>query len=839
MGAIDMSFIQSKLTNLNGNVTGVLPIANGGTNSSAALNNNRVIISSGGAIVEEAAITASRALASDTNGLPTASVTTATELGYVSGVTSSIQTQINNLQPQAPTVNAWVYVSDLGSDVTGDGTYNKPFATTAAALAIITDASTSKRYGVHIRGTISETNIYIKPYVWYYGDTWGNARLSASSGNITLSPGAYTTGNSRSGFTNIYLTGTTGISLDFVAASASGSHVVEITQVGINGSVTINPNNTNQYFQWEGNSLVFGNMTFHGALGLVFNTFLFGNLTVDQMATAQATGGINFVNMFVGGTTSISSSGSFANPVQMTVCTLTGATTVTGTGATLTADAISIPLKANITVSGGGVLTRTSDVNGLAYSPTTSADWNSVPTTGQTGLDTLATSGVVKSQTQNKVLASPNGSSGVPSFRALVSGDLPAGTGTVTSVAVSGGTTGITTSGGPITTSGTITLAGTLATTNGGTGVTSVTTAPAATAFAGWDANKNLSANSFIPGYATTATAAGTTTLTVSSAQQQYFTGTTTQTVVMPVVSTLVLGQQFQIVNNSTGVVTVQSSGANTILAMAASSAATFTVISTSGTTAASWNYEYTLQAGGSGTVTSVAVSGGTTGLTTSGGPITTSGTITLAGTLAVANGGTGVTSSTGSTNVVLSNGPTLVAPVLGTPASGTLSNCTQLGGVTTGSGVGSGIVGQYIENARTSVTPAWTSATIASIDSGNVTFNDGNETGITLGAGIWDIEGGATWAASGVITVCQIFIGTAKGNSSTGLDNARNNAGISASFEPVGPLTGLANAACALSTPRYRVNLSGNTTYYLKGYALFSSGTTNAVGCIRATRVA
>ena len=47
------------------------------------------------------------------------------------------------------------------------------------------------------------------------------------------------------------------------------------------------------------------------------------------------------------------------------------------------------------------------------------------------------------------------------------------------------------------------------------------------------------------------------------------------------------------------------------------------------------------------GTVTSVAVSGGTTGLTTSGGPITGSGTITLAGTLGVANGGTGLTSLT------------------------------------------------------------------------------------------------------------------------------------------------------------------------------------------------
>lgn len=40
-------------------------------------------------------ITGNRALASDANGLPVASTTTATELGYVNGVTSSIQTQLN------------------------------------------------------------------------------------------------------------------------------------------------------------------------------------------------------------------------------------------------------------------------------------------------------------------------------------------------------------------------------------------------------------------------------------------------------------------------------------------------------------------------------------------------------------------------------------------------------------------------------------------------------------------------------------------------------------------------------------------------------------------------
>ena len=49
----------------------------------------------------------------------------------------------------------------------------------------------------------------------------------------------------------------------------------------------------------------------------------------------------------------------------------------------------------------------------------------------------------------------------------------------------------------------------------------------------------------------------------------------------------------------------------------------------------------------------------------------------TISGTLPVANGGTGVTTSTGSGNNVLSTSPTLATPILGTPQSGTLSSCT------------------------------------------------------------------------------------------------------------------------------------------------------------------
>ena len=48
---------------------------------------------------------------------------------------------------------------------------------------------------------------------------------------------------------------------------------------------------------------------------------------------------------------------------------------------------------------------------------------------------------------------------------------------------------------------------------------------------------------------------------------------------------------------------------------------------------------------GGDGTVKSVNLNGGDTGLTASGGPVTTTGTITLGGTLAPGSVGTGLTS--------------------------------------------------------------------------------------------------------------------------------------------------------------------------------------------------
>jgi len=105
--------------------------------------------------------------------------------------------------------------------------------------------------------------------------------------------------------------------------------------------------------------------------------------------------------------------------------------------------------------------------------------------------------------------------------------------------------------------------------------------------------------------------------------------------------------------------------------------------------------------AGSTATVSSVAVSGGTTGLTTSGGPITTSGTITLAGTLATTNGGTNLTSFTSGGALYATSTSALTTGTLPIASGGTgqttasaafnaLSPITTTGDLIVGNGVNS-----------------------------------------------------------------------------------------------------------------------------------------------------
>jgi hypothetical protein len=120
--------------------------------------------------------------------------------------------------------------------------------------------------------------------------------------------------------------------------------------------------------------------------------------------------------------------------------------------------------------------------------------------------------------------------------------------------------------------------------------------------------------------------------------------------------------------------------------------------ISTNGVVSRDWyrfflNLLNTVNSGGgngTGTVTSVNVSGGTTGLTTSGGPITTNGTITLNGTVNVANGGTGLTSTPANGQIDIGNGTGFTRTTL-TAGSGV--SITNGAGSVTISATGSGTV--------------------------------------------------------------------------------------------------------------------------------------------------
>ena len=133
-----------------------------------------------------------------------------------------------------------------------------------------------------------------------------------------------------------------------------------------------------------------------------------------------------------------------------------------------------------------------------------------------------------------------------------------------------------------------------------------------------------------------------------------------------------------------------------------------------------------TWSSAGTGSVTSVAVSGGTTGLTTSGGPVTTSGTITLAGTLAYGNGGTGGTAA-----------PTAGAIPYGTGSALDYSAVGTSGQVLTSGGSGA---------------PTWTTVTgTGTVTSVNVS---GGTTGLTYSGG--PITGSGTITMAGTLAVAN-----------------------------------------------------------------------------------
>ena len=225
---------------------------------------------------------------------------------------------------------------------------------------------------------------------------------------------------------------------------------------------------------------------------------------------------------------------------------------------------------------------------------------------------------------------------------------------------------------------------------------------------------------------------------------------------------------------------------------------------------------------GVSGTATATTFSGAGTSLTGTAASLSIGGTAAgLSSTLAVTSGGTGVTTSTGSGSVVLSTSPTLVTPVLGTPSSGNLANCTfpTLNQNTTGTA--GGLTG----------TPNITVGTVNASTIGGTTITASTQfscpgTGLTGTAASLSIGGNAATAtsatsatnASGLTGTPNITVGTVNGTT------------ITASTQFSGPGTGLTGTAASLSVGGSAASLSATLAVASGGTGVTSSTGTGSV---------
>ena len=333
------------------------------------------------------------------------------------------------------------------------------------------------------------------------------------------------------------------------------------------------------------------------------------------------------------------------------------------------------------------------------YITATGADHLGVPTSIAGVDETFAICEITRLDTgQTKPLGAGGlqGPQGPPGPTGPAGPPGPAGGG-VTSVNVSGGATGLTTSGGPITSSGTITLGGVLNVANGGTGAT--TAADALTSLGAYPASNPS-------GY--TSNTGTVTSVSVTTANG--VSGTVTNPTTTPAIS-LALGAITPSSVAASGTVTgsnlsgsntgdqtitltgdVTGSGTGSFAATIGNNKVTYAKIqdasgiskllgsSASGNAITEITLGTNLSMSGStlnaavasGTVTSVNADGGTTGFSFTGGPVTSSGTLSMTGKLDIGSGGTNATTASDArTNLGLQIGTDIPA-LDGTGATGT-----------------------------------------------------------------------------------------------------------------------------------------------------------------------
>ena len=473
------------------------------------------------------------------------------------------------------------------------------------------------------------------------------AVANGGTGQSTYTDGQLLIGNtSGNTLTKATLTAGTGITVTNGNGSITVAAVNNGTVTSVSGTGTVNG------ITLTGTVTSSGNLTLGGTLsGVDLSTQVTGTLPIANGGTGQTTAQAA-MNTFAGAVTSGSYlRGNGSNVVMSTiqagdVPTLNQNTT--GSAATLTtARTIQTDLASTSSASFDGSANITPGVTGrLAFSNVTQGSALSV--LGVTG-NAIADVASIAASTDNQVLRRSGTALGFGAVN-LASSDAVTGALTVTN-----GGTGGTTQSTARTGLGATTLGSNLFT----------ITNPSAITFPRFNADNTVSAlndSDF-----RTAIGAGTGNGTVTSVGGTGTVNGITLTGTVTSSGSLTLGGTLSGVSLSTQVtgtlpVANGGTGLTSIAALSipvANSANTYTTVTPSAgqsvrinASGTAWE-AYTPSAGGSGTVTSIDVSGGTTGLTTSGGPITTSGTITLAGTLAIANGGTGQTTQQAALNAL------------------------------------------------------------------------------------------------------------------------------------------------------------------------------------------
>ena len=207
---------------------------------SLAITNSEVASGSAIAVNKLAATTASRALASDASGFITPSTVTSVELGYMSGVTSAIQTQLDSKRDRYVDLTATTNVNIASAPSTIDGV-----APSSGLTVLLTAQSTSSQNGIYTSSGIGAAMTRLSGYdtdatirgskVWaqrgssnvgvVYQNT-NTSTITVGSTNITYTPEiAPSTGLGRVSGRFLYLL-STGVS---AATYGNGANVPVIT----------------------------------------------------------------------------------------------------------------------------------------------------------------------------------------------------------------------------------------------------------------------------------------------------------------------------------------------------------------------------------------------------------------------------------------------------------------------------------------------------------------------------------------------------------------------------------------------------------------------------------